>query len=235
MRNLIAMPASAILCLLLATYPAAAQDAPALTQECGGVPPQLKPIIKTHTLAPYPTESQKRGEEGLTRLSVHIDKDGRPDTVKIAASSSYSSLDDAAADYIKRVWRWEPLRSECAATGATVPINYSWNLGISQPILLQSNNPLYPAEAREKGISGAGVVSIDISETGRPTATHIITTTGSQILDDAMQSMMMAQAYNPKMVNGVAQAFTGRMQIIFHWVTARAPADAPSAPAAGAP
>lgn len=203
--------------------------------ECEGLPSQLKPIMKTHTLAPYPTESQKRGEEGLTKLSVHIDKDGKPDIVRVVASSSYSRLDDTAADYIKRVWRWEPLRPECAATGVTMPITYSWNLGISQPIVLFSNNPLYPAEAREKKISGAGVVSIDISETGRPTATHIITTTGSPILDDAMQSMMMAQVYNPKMVDGTAQAFTGRMQIIFHWVATRAPADAPDAPAANAP
>jgi len=215
MRKIIRIGDAAALCLLFLASPALTAEASAPSPECGGAPPQLQSIMKTHTMALYPTESQARGEEGLVKLSVHVDKDGTPDNVRVTASSSFRLLDDAIVKHIKQVWRWEPLRPECRETGATASVAYSWNLSGSMPIAIYSNNPLYPAEAREKNITGWGAASVDVSETGKPLAAHVVTTTGSPILDEAMQNILMAQTYSPQAGSGGPHSFIARVQIQF--------------------
>src|SRR5205814_801714 len=68
----------------------------------------LRPIMRTHTLPPYPPISVRLNESGTTLMEVHITTEGNVDDCKIVTSSSSERLDTAACDYVKRVWRWQP-------------------------------------------------------------------------------------------------------------------------------
>src|SRR5690349_13234008 len=66
----------------------------------------LTPIMRTHTIPPYPPISVRLNESGTTLMEVHITTEGNVDDCKILNSSSSERLDTAACDYVKRVWRW---------------------------------------------------------------------------------------------------------------------------------
>lgn len=55
----------------------------------------------------YPRASRRRGEEGRVVLRVRVLSNGSADAVKIAESSGYPRLDDAARDTV-RAWRFVP-------------------------------------------------------------------------------------------------------------------------------
>lgn len=82
----------AFMALAFVASPARAEDA-----ACPRVP---KSIQKTHTMVPYPTVSQRRGERGGVILSVHLDQDGSPDKVDITHSSGAPNLDNATKSYV---------------------------------------------------------------------------------------------------------------------------------------
>jgi periplasmic protein TonB len=55
----------------------------------------------------YPVEAGRRGEEGTTFLLVHVDAKGRPGEMRLARSSGFRRLDDAAT-LAARKWIFEP-------------------------------------------------------------------------------------------------------------------------------
>jgi protein TonB len=57
----------------------------------------------------YPRLSRRRGEEGQVILRVRVLRDGRPDAVEVAESSSHPRLDEAAREAV-RGWRFVPAR-----------------------------------------------------------------------------------------------------------------------------
>ncbi len=65
---------------------------------------EAKPILDgSNKLPPYPRLARQLGQEGLVVLSVEIDEKGLARDVKIAKSSGYKLLDDAA---VKTVQGW---------------------------------------------------------------------------------------------------------------------------------
>lgn len=55
----------------------------------------------------YPAESRRRGAEGVVRLALRIDADGRVETAQVTQSSGHAELDRAAVDAARR-WRFRP-------------------------------------------------------------------------------------------------------------------------------
>jgi TonB family protein len=67
----------------------------------------------------------------------------------------------------------------------------------------------YPVEARKAGAEGMTRFEVDVDAIGKPTACHIVKSSGSAPLDDATCKIVMAKAqFTPGMVNGKAVAGT---------------------------
>jgi len=88
----------------------------------------LKPIMRTHTLPPYPPISVRLNEAGTTLMEVHITTEGNVDDCKIINSSSSERLDTAACDYVKRVWRWQPPTNQGAPVAVSTRVSVKWDL-----------------------------------------------------------------------------------------------------------
>ena len=88
----------------------------------------LKPIMRTHTLPPYPPISVRLNEAGTTLMEVHITAEGNVDDCKIITSSSSERLDTAACDYVKRVWRWQPPTNQGAPVAVSTRVSVKWDL-----------------------------------------------------------------------------------------------------------
>lgn len=88
----------------------------------------LKPIMRTHTIPPYPPISVRLNESGTTLMEVHITVQGNVDDCKILNTSSSDRLDTAACDYVKRVWRWQPPTNQGAPVAVSTRVSVKWDL-----------------------------------------------------------------------------------------------------------
>ncbi|MGH6828085.1 MAG: energy transducer TonB [Rhizomicrobium sp.] len=95
-------------------------------------PTELKAITRTHTLPPYPTISQRLGEQGTSQLEISINIQGNVTTCKISKSSGSQRLDTAACGYVKDHWRWQPPTKAGKAVSATTMVDVVWNLKNAQ-------------------------------------------------------------------------------------------------------
>lgn len=58
--------------------------------------------VKTDVRPVYPLGSRIRGEEGIVRIKVFIDANGRADTIEIVDTSGYRALDASAVKALRR-------------------------------------------------------------------------------------------------------------------------------------
>ncbi|MBL8269288.1 energy transducer TonB [Steroidobacter sp.] len=70
----------------------------------------------------YPYASRRKREEGTVMLKVLVSASGVAEQVLIDVSSGYPSLDEAAADIVKRRWRFVPAIQNDRAVAAWVAI-----------------------------------------------------------------------------------------------------------------
>ncbi len=95
-------------------------------------PTLLQPIARTHTIPPYPTISQRLGEQGTSLLEVNISTEGNVTECKIAKTSGSDRLDQAACEFVKARWRWQPPTQEGKPVAATTRVSVVWNLKDAQ-------------------------------------------------------------------------------------------------------
>lgn len=95
-------------------------------------PTELKAITRTHSLPPYPTISQRLGEQGTSQLQVSINTEGSVSDCKVSKSSGSQRLDDAACEYVKGHWKWQPPTQEGKPVSATTMVDVVWNLKNAQ-------------------------------------------------------------------------------------------------------
>ena len=88
----------------------------------------LRPIARTHTLPPYPSISQRLNEQGTTLMLVHITTEGNVDTCKVERTSSSDRLDNAACDFVKSHWRWQPPTNKGVPTDVSTRVSVKWDL-----------------------------------------------------------------------------------------------------------
>ena len=88
----------------------------------------LRPIMRTHSIPPYPPISVRLNEQGTTLMLVHITVEGNVDTCKVEASSSSERLDNAACDFVKSHWRWQPPTNKGVVTDVSTRVSVKWDL-----------------------------------------------------------------------------------------------------------
>ncbi len=55
---------------------------------------------------PYPGFARSGGMQGTVRLSINVGPSGAVESVNVMSSTGYSSLDEYAASWVRRNWRW---------------------------------------------------------------------------------------------------------------------------------
>src|SRR5476649_1303400 len=88
----------------------------------------LRPVGRTHTLPPYPPISVRLNESGTTLMEVHITTEGNVDDCKVAQTSSSERLDQAACEYVKGHWRWQPPTNQGTPTAVSTRVSVKWDL-----------------------------------------------------------------------------------------------------------
>ena len=88
----------------------------------------LRPIMRTHTQPIYPPISVRLNESGTTLMLVHITTEGSVDTCKVETSSSSERLDNAACDWVKSHWRWQPPTNKGVPTDVSTRVSVKWDL-----------------------------------------------------------------------------------------------------------
>jgi protein TonB len=73
----------------------------------------------------YPESARRAGIQGTTLLRIHIEADGHVSDVSVQRSAGHQSLDEAAADAVRR-WRFEPALNSVGPVSmwAVVPVEF---------------------------------------------------------------------------------------------------------------
>ncbi|MFZ5482591.1 MAG: energy transducer TonB, partial [Pseudomonadota bacterium] len=90
-------------------------------------PPRYQAAYLDNPQPAYPVMSRKLREQGLVRLRVRVDREGRPETVNLLASSGFARLDEAATRAVQ-TWRFEPARQGGHPLAAWVEVPIRFNL-----------------------------------------------------------------------------------------------------------
>ena len=84
-------------------------------------------LFKLHgDMPPYPAESIHAREEGRVLLAVTIGADGAVSRASVFKPSGHPRLDDAASQYVKDHWRWQPATrsGKPVASDTRVSVNF---------------------------------------------------------------------------------------------------------------
>ena len=60
----------------------------------------------------YPASSLLQGEEGTVALRISLTEQGKVSDAVVVKSSGFPRLDDAAVQYVKADWRYDPAENE---------------------------------------------------------------------------------------------------------------------------
>jgi protein TonB len=112
------------------TEPVAPPQIPSEQEPAHGVQPEplpsppivftpARPIAPTHTTPDYPPVSRRLAEQGTLRLRLSITADGTVSDAQLESSSGHKRLDDAAVEWVKAHWRYEPAREGVKAVAST--------------------------------------------------------------------------------------------------------------------
>lgn len=76
-------------------------------------------------LPPYPSDARRLGQHGVVLVRVYVNREGRPDEVRLARSSGVRALDEAALGAVSD-WRFAPARrgGEPVASWIEVPVRF---------------------------------------------------------------------------------------------------------------
>lgn len=97
------------------------ESAPTPTQDAM-VPPDYLASSLNNPGPQYPHASRRRREEGTVMLKVLVGVSGTAEQVLVDASSGFASLDEAAADIVRRRWRFVPATQNNRPVSAWVHI-----------------------------------------------------------------------------------------------------------------
>ena len=89
---------------------------------------KAKPTSKGLSRPEYPSASIRLGEEGLVGLQLYINEDGRVGEAKIASSSGFERLDDAAVKHAQRSWKFVPCMQGDKPVACWLPLNFRWKI-----------------------------------------------------------------------------------------------------------
>ena len=99
----------------LPVAPAPPKPAPSASVK---TPPSTQGKGTRITQPEYPPASRRAGEEGTVHLQVYVLENGRAGEIKVAKSSGFPKLDEAAVKEVQRNWRFVPGKED----GKPVPM-----------------------------------------------------------------------------------------------------------------
>ena len=92
----------------------------------------LEPIRSTFTTPPYPTISQRLGEQGTVTLAITISTEGRVTEATVQKTSGSERLDQAAVEWVKSHYRYKPPTALGEPTVGHTLLNIVFNLKDAQ-------------------------------------------------------------------------------------------------------
>ncbi len=101
---------------------------PAPPPPAAPAPTQLSAVTRTHTLPPYPDLSIRMQEQGNVTLRVTIDESGNCTDAVVTTSSGSQRLDQAAINWVKSKWKWNPPTQNGKPTSAQTLVQVQFNL-----------------------------------------------------------------------------------------------------------
>ncbi|MCI0624068.1 MAG: TonB family protein [Acidobacteria bacterium] len=165
----------------------------------------------------YPIEAKIQGIQGEVLLAVNVNEKGEVDSVQIL--KGHPLLVGSAVDTVKQ-WRYSPYLKDGVAVpvSSTVFVNFvlsgSPKAGQQTPgpatVRLGSNvmaanlesrvEPVYPIEAKEKGIEGEVLFEVTVDEQGQVIDVQVVG--GNAILVAAAYDAVRHWRYKPVLLNG---------------------------------
>ena len=85
--------------------------APAIQTTAAEIIPPHIDQDRSDMMPSYPPTSKRLGEQGRVILLVHVTRNGKAAEVKLARSSGFERLDQAAITHVQRAWHFVPARS----------------------------------------------------------------------------------------------------------------------------
>jgi protein TonB len=79
-------------------------------------------------MPPYPDLSKRQGEQGTSSLKVSISIYGMVTDVSVVKSSGSNRLDQAAAEWVKANYRWQPPTQNGRPVAAITELDIAWDL-----------------------------------------------------------------------------------------------------------
>ena len=154
----------------------------------------------------YPPEALRNREQGMVSFEVDVRRDGRVESCRVTGSSGSRALDEATCAVMTNRARFIPARDaagERVADRFTARIN--WELPPesappAEPARPQMNlayyvsDADYPREAFHRGEEGTVGFELDVSDEGRVAQCHVMTSSGSNLLDLWTCQIMLARA-----------------------------------------
>lgn len=85
------------------------------------------------------------------------------------------------------------------------------------PLLLSGAGPVYPAEARARGIRGEVAVRYDVTETGEVVNARVVAAEPVGVFDEAALTTVASWRFKPQLIDGVptyARDVTSKVQFV---------------------
>jgi protein TonB len=172
-----------VMAALFVAAPAAAQA------QCTAPDAPLRPIMQTHKIPPYPPLSVMTNEEGTSLLTVAIGADGVPTDVQVANSSGSLRLDEAARDFVKATWRWNPPTMACKPVAVVTRVSIKWDLRDTpddpnqrMPVITMTKAD-FPPGALERHEQGTTIVAMIVAMNGDIARANVTQGSGFADLD----------------------------------------------------
>jgi len=162
----------------------------------------------------YPEDARKAGVSGVVILEARTNTIGRVEDVKILRS--VPPLDQAAIDAVKQ-WVYEPLKVDGVDKPALFTVTVSFRLdgdkafeefakgavkievGLQPPLLVKKVDPVYPEEARKKGVEGIVILQARIDTSGK--VKDVMVVRSVPLLDQAAIDALKQWVYEPLIIN----------------------------------
>jgi TonB family protein len=158
----------------------------------------------------YPYEARDKHQTGRGIVLVNVDSStGVVTSAQMLKSTGYKILDDSALEAFRQ-WRFKP----DGVRKVRIPINFvmrgspgyhEYVRAVGHSLWLHNATywslPEYPRDARDKGITGKGVVIVKVDpRAGYVTSASILKSTGQEILDNAALGAFRQWRFKPRTV-----------------------------------
>ena len=158
----------------------------------------------------YPSEAREKHLTGRGIVLVNVDSStGNATSAQMLTSTGYKILDDSALEAFRQ-WRFKP----GGQRKVRIPINFvmqgspgfrEYVRTVGHSLWLHNATywflPEYPREARDRGLTGRGVVIVKVDpRAGYVTSASILKSTGHEILDNAALRAFRQWRFKPRTV-----------------------------------